>query len=166
MRSIIIKLLYFFGAILVVVLVFFLVTYLIRRGEAFLPPQASGDFPVSPLSGALPGQPEFIGISGYYFSAPLAIKIKGSIFGPAFFAVLCRAGEKYGIIQVGSVRKGNQVGFLSGDNYKCWLANCQDNIDDIFVSFFSFSSQAYEAGAFEKMETNLKEHMTSPCLGN
>ncbi len=166
MRSIIIKLFYLLIVIFSAVLVFFLVTYLIKRGEAFLPPQASGDFPVSPLSGALPPQPEFIGIGGYYFSAPLAIKSKSSISGPAFFAILCSTGDKYDIIQAGSVTKGNKTGLLEGNDYKCWLANCRNNADNIFVSVFSFSAQAYEAGRFEKMGKNLEGHMASPCLGN
>lgn len=153
-------------AISIAVLVFFLVTYLIRRGETFLPPQSSGDFPVSPLSEALPSQPEFIGINGYYFSVPAAIKNRSSISGPAFFAVFCRVGEKYDIIQIGNVSKGNKAELLEGNNYKCWLTNCQNNIDNIFVSAYSFSFQAYEADNFEKMETKLKGYIVSPCSGN
>ena len=153
-------------AISIAVLIFFLVTYLIRRGETFLPPQSSGDFPVSPLSEALPSQPEFIGINGYYFSVPVAIKNRSSISGPAFFAVFCRVGEKYDIIQIGNVSKGNKAELLEGNNYKCWLTNCQNNIDNIFVSAYSFSFQAYEADNFEKMETKLKGYIVSPCSGN
>jgi len=153
-------------AISIAVLVFFLVTYLIRRGETFLPPQSSGDFPVSPLSEALPSQPEFIGINGYYFSVPAAIKNRSSISGPAFFAVFCRVGEKYDIIQIGNVSKGNKAELLEGNNYKCWLTNCQNNIDNIFVSAYFFSFQAYEADNFEKMETKLKGYIVSPCSGN
>ena len=153
-------------AISIAVLVFFLVTYLIRRGETFLPPQSSGDFPVSPLSEALPSQPEFIGINGYYFSVPVAIKNRSSISGPAFFAVFCRVGEKYDIIQIGNVSKGNKAELLEGNNYKCWLTNCQNNIDNIFVSAYFFSFQAYEADNFEKMETKLKGYIVSPCSGN
>jgi len=153
-------------AISIAVLVFFLVTYLIRRGETFLPPQSSGDFPVSPLSEALPSQPEFIGINGYYFSVPVAIKNRSSISGPAFFAVFCRVGEKYDIIQIGNVSKGNKAELLEGNNYKCWLTNCQNNADNIFVSAYSFSFQAYEADNFEKMETKLKGYIVSPCSGN
>jgi len=153
-------------AISIAVLVFFLVTYLIRRGETFLPPQSSGDFPVSPLSEAIPSQPEFIGINGYYFSVPAAIKNRSSISGPAFFAVFCRVGEKYDIIQIGNVSKGNKAELLEGNNYKCSLTNCQNNIDNIFVSAYFFSFQAYEADNFEKMETKLKGYIVSPCSGN
>jgi len=163
-RSVILKSFYWLIAICAGALVFFLVTYLIKRGEALLPPQASGDFPVSPISGDLPPQPKFFAVNGYYFSAPSAIK--NTIFGPAFFAVLCKTGERYDIIQVGSVNKGNQVQPMGSDSYKCWLSVCQNNADNIFISIFTFSSQAYQTGAFDKMGASLKDKMVSPCQGN
>ncbi len=165
-KNIIIKSFYLLIVVFAGVLVFFLVSYLIKRGEAFLPPQASGDFPVSPLSTALPPRPEFISINGYGFSAPIAIKIQNNISGPAFFAVLCSQGYKYDIMQIGSVNKAVKFDFSEGtDNYKCWLANCGNNANDIFVSSYSLSSQAYQTGIFEKMTSALKGKITSSCGG-
>jgi hypothetical protein len=166
MRNIAVKILYGLIVISVALLVFFLVTYLIKRGEAFLPPQASGDFPVSPLSTSLPARPEFISINGYDFSAPVVAKSQGNISGPAFFAVFCRQGARYDIMQIGSANKAVKVDFSAEtENYKCWLANCGNNADDIFVSFYAFSSPAYQAGIFEKMAVALKGKIASPCGG-
>jgi len=165
-RNFILKSFYWLIAVCASALVFFLVTYLIKKGEVFLPPQASGDFPAAPISGALPPQPEFFNVDGYYFSAPLVIKSMSVVPGPAFFAVLCKTGERYGIIQVGSANKGNQAQLAINDNYKYWLSACQDNVDNIFISVFSFSSQSYQAGNFDKMGAILKDKMVSPCLGN
>ena len=85
--------LYSLFILLLVVFVFFLVTYLLQRGKVLLPPEVPGEFPPSPALN-LPAGPEFIEIDGLYFNGPWQLKENNYIDKAALYAILCKV-EKY-----------------------------------------------------------------------
>lgn len=77
--------------ILLVMIVFYSISYLLKEGKVFQPtPEASGEFPAPLHIGIFPPAPEFIDIGKYYFTGPWPLKSNERIMNTAISAVLCK----------------------------------------------------------------------------
>jgi len=152
-RKIILKSLYAFLVLLLVALVFFLVTYLVKKGEALKPPPASKDFPAPPFS-IFPSGPEFVEIEGYYFSGPWSLRslkekniFEGSEMS-GLYAILCKRNGEYDTIYIGSM--GRQE-----PDYQCWMDNCENKIENLYLA----ALQTNREGLLEK----IIRRVSPPC---
>lgn len=131
-RRIVLNSLYSLFVILLIVLVFFTVSYLLKKGEVFKPKPASGEFPVSPV-GSFPPAPQFIEIGGYYFEGPWSLEMLSKqkvapspdVYG--LYAILCKKNGEYDIINIGETDK-EQV------QYDCWLENCNQKVENLYIA--------------------------------
>ena len=137
-RKILLIFLYGLLIILLIILTFFLVTYLLKKGEVFKPKPASGEFPTPPLSG-FPSAPQFIEIAGYYFEGPwslIELQEKKVIKNPELYelyAILCKK-EKYDKIDYDIIYIGE-----TGEEQvqeKCLLENCNQKAENLYIALF------------------------------
>ena len=142
--------------ILLIVLTFFLVTWLLQKGEVLRPPLPSGEFPPEPLI-TFPQPPEFIEIGDYYFSGPWALETlkDTSIFGNrdffALLAILCKRNEEYDIIYI--------VGTEQKDvDYECWVENCNQEVQNLYIAVFLASSNPV------RIKDNLNRRLNPACF--
>ena len=126
--------LYIIFVISLIILTFFLVTWLLKEGEVLLPPSATGEFPPEPLT-TFPQPPEFIELGDYYFSGPwplesleeINVSVNRDLF--ALYTILCKRNEEYDIIYVGGTKEEDV-------DYECWAENCNQEIQNLYVAFF------------------------------
>lgn len=148
--------LYIIFVISLIVLTFFLVTWLLQEGEVLRPPLPSEEFPPQPLI-TFPQPPEFIEIGDYYFSGPWSLEsleeIDASVSRDLFvlYAVLCIKNEEYDIIYFGG-REQKDV------NYECWMENCNQEIQNLYFAVFLSSSDP------EKIKDNLNRRLNPVCF--
>lgn len=148
--------LYIIFVISLIVLTFFLVTWLLQEGEVLRPPLPSEEFPPQPLT-TFPQPPEFIEIGDYYFSGPWSLEsleeIDVSVSRDLFvlYAVLCKKNEEYDIIYFGG-REQKDV------NYECWMENCNQEIQNLYFAVFLSSSDP------EKIKDNLNRRLNPVCF--
>lgn len=130
-----------FSLILLVVFTVFLVSFLLRKGEVFKPPQSSEEFPPSPAAN-FPPAPQFINIAGLYFSGPLSadsLKEQSSIYSSGLYGlytVLCKKNGEYDIIYLGETGREEP-------EQKCLLENCQQNSKNLYFAFLWTPKESY-----------------------
>ena len=133
-RRILLISLYCLFMILLVILAFFAVSYLLKKGEVFKPSPASGEFPASPI-GDFPPAPQFIEISGYYFEGPWSLEILkeenialiSDLYG--LYAILCKKDGEYDIIDIG--KTGEEQ---TETQYSCWLEKCNQKVENFYIA--------------------------------
>ena len=157
-KRVILKSLYYLMALLLAALVFFAVSYLVKKGEALKPPPASEDFPLGPFSLA-PPPPDFINVAGYYFSGPWLIEkavSEKNIFRESelagLYLILCKKNEEYDIIYIGVI--GNEI-----LDYQCWLENCQNSEENIYLA-------ALKTDRGQEIMGEIKKQIDFPCGQN
>ena len=161
-ERIILRSLYILFILLLVALVFFLGTYLLKKGDVLKPPPASEDFPSAPVS-ITPLPPEFIKVGGYYFSGPWSLKEleKKKVFEniniSGLYTILCQKNGDYGIIYTGRIG-GEQT------NYQCWLENCGNKIENIYMAILEMSAKKFDRTAMENLAREIKNKVKPPCL--
>lgn len=138
MAKILSVLFYISFVIFILVITFFLVTWLLQRGEVLLPPPSSEEFPPEPLA-TFPQPPEFIEIGDYYFSGPWVLETLEAISAPStpnlsiLLAILCKRNEEYDIMYIGGTRQKDV-------DYECWAENCSQETESFyFATFLTFS---------------------------
>ncbi len=152
--------LYGFLTILIVALVFFLVSYLLRKGETLQPQEVSEEFPSS-LAVDFPPPPQFINVGEYYFTGPWLLKKSQFIKEAALYTILCKKNEEYDIIYIGQTEGREQL--LRHEQYKCWVENCGRNSKDIYLGIFWTPSERYNAEQKKEIKESLKKQISPPC---
>lgn len=161
-QRIILKSLYSLLILLLVALVFFLGTYLLKKGEVLKPPPASQDFPSGPVSIA-PPPPVFIEVGGSYFSGPWSLqeleekKVFEDTKISGLYTILCKKNGDYGIIHIGKI-EGEQT------NYQCWLENCGNKIENLYMAVLSMSAEKFDRAAIENLAGEIKNKVHPSCL--
>ena len=162
-RRILLNSLYGFFVVLLVILVFFSVTYLLGKGEKLKPSSLPGEFPPSPAAN-YPPSPQFVKIGKYYFNGPGILANNNIIATPLLYTVLCKKDNEYDIIYIGSV--GNidtTTDLFKHEQYDCWLKNCDQDDKNLYVAFFPFSLEEFRAEEEEKIQQNLEEQTSPHC---
>jgi hypothetical protein len=138
-KRILIKSIYWFVAVLLSGIVFFVLSWLLNQ-EASGPIQIGGEFPVSPISTNFPPFPQVMRIADVDFNGPFLLDdiIYDQIEDRVVFLTFCKKGEDYDIIYMGDMDEGRAYGqktLLEHKEYSCWLDNCQD-YKDIYIAIF------------------------------
>lgn len=129
------KALTYFIILLALFVVFIIVSYFVKQGAIFKPsePENAG-FPSSPM-GRFPPVPQFAMVGNYSFSGPWLLTEKDTISAATtVYAIFCKKDQGYDIIDLGVAYQRKPIS--SSQNYKCWLENCQNNANNIYVGFF------------------------------
>ncbi|PIR72506.1 MAG: hypothetical protein COU42_01030 [Candidatus Nealsonbacteria bacterium CG10_big_fil_rev_8_21_14_0_10_36_24] len=161
-QKIILNSLYALFILLLVALVFFLGTYLLKKGEVLKPPLASQDFPSAPVSIA-PVPPVFVEIGGSYFSGPWSLQEleKKNIFEntkiSGLYTIMCKKNGDYGIIYIGRIG-GEQI------NYQCWLENCENKIENLYMALLPISSEKFGRTEIEDLAQKIRNRVNPLCL--
>lgn len=121
-----------FLGLLLVIAVFYGVSALLKKGEVFNAPEAGNEIPGSPAYG-FPPPPNYVKVGNYYFNGPLLLKNYNAISAPIIYAILCRKNNSYDIMDINIADK---VQLLTLPDYKCWLDNCNNNLNDIYIAAF------------------------------
>lgn len=159
-RKILLGFLYSLFVILLIVLTFFSVTWLLKKGETLKPSEVSGEFPVSVVSTNFPPGPRFIEIAELYFNGPFLLKDNDIIDRSAIFSILCKKDDEYDIIYIGDIEQGIQVS--AHIEYQCWLDNCAD-YNNLYAAIFWTPLQKYSYGARQTVKQVLEEMTNPPC---
>jgi len=168
-RAIVLKALYSLFALLLIVFVFFSVTYLLKKGEVLLPTAAPGDFPPSPDVN-FPPPPQFIKVGEYSFTGPWLFDENNVINKPAIYTILCKKnenydpsslvkGEGYDIIHIGDT--GSKEQLLKNKEYSCWVNNCK--LKDIYLAVLFTPTDKYPSERSQKIREELKSQINPPC---
>lgn len=152
--------LYSFLTVLIIALVFFSVSYFLRRGEILRPSPAPGEFPPS-LAVNFPPPPQFINVDGYYFNGPWLLKKNEFIEKFALYLVLCKKNEEYDIIYIGQTEGREQL--LEEEQYKCWIENCEQSSKNLYLGVFPTPSERYGPGEREEIKEGLRTQINPPC---
>jgi len=121
--------------IIVVLIIFYGVGFLVKRGYLFPPAETPGDFPPSPVGMPPPG-PSFVMIGRFAFAGPVSLRNVEILEADSVFTVLCESDGSYGILYVGA---GSEARILKGNltkhkQYACWLNECQQEKKRLFVA--------------------------------
>lgn len=159
-RVILLKALYSLIALLLIVLVFFSVTLLLQKGEVLLPPSTPGDFPPSPDAN-FPPAPQFIEVGGYYFAGPGGLEDNDFIKKSSVYVILCKKNSEYDIIYIGET--SGKITVSKNNQYRCWLNNCNQKLEDIYLAVFQTPLDKYSPDEREKIRAGLESQINPPC---
>ncbi len=151
----------FLFIIVLILVVFYLISFLLKRGEVFIPSGDSGEFPVASHLGVFPNEPEFIKIGNYYFTGPWLFKDSQNIRKSAIYAVLCKKGEEYDILYINetSIEK-----LMKHRQYTCWLENCEKNVKNLYVAIFWTPLENYDTIKRKAILNELNNQINPPCF--
>ena len=168
--------LYGFFIVLLIVLVSWLVTFLLKRGERLKLSSFAGGFPPSPAAVDYPPPPQFIKIGQLYFNGPRALKGNNLIATPVLYSVLCKkdnghgpsslakSGE-YDIIYIGyieNVKKTDKaIDLLKNKQYNCWLEHCGKKVENLYIAFQALAKG--REGEGEKIRQILENRINPLC---
>lgn len=150
--------------ILLIVFVFYVITYFLGEVDIFQPsPGVSAEFPYPSHISLAPSGPEFIKIGRYYFAGPWLLKDNEFIEKSAIAAVLCKKGEDYDIIYLDE-EYGIQLS--KHEQYGCWLENCDNNLNNLYLALIWTYSNLYTPERKDKIITSFKNQFNNlPCSG-
>lgn len=131
-KDVIAKALTYFLILLTLFLVFSVVSYLVRKGQAFVPEEQESEFPMSPM-GRFPAVPDFVMVGDYSFSGPWPLPEADSTDASYVYGIFCKREEGYDIIDLGISYKRKTIS--SSANYQCWEENCKGS-ENIYVGFY------------------------------
>lgn len=152
--------LYSLLALLLIAFVFFLVSYLLQRGEVLRPPEAPGEFPLSPAYGFPPG-PQFIEIDGHYFEGPWQLRKNNIIEEPAVYAILCKIAEEYDIIYIGQTGKAERL--PEHKEYGCWIEGCDFEDENLYLAIFRTPPDKYGSTQRRELKEELENQIIPFC---
>ncbi|MFH1656821.1 MAG: hypothetical protein ABH956_03620 [Candidatus Nealsonbacteria bacterium] len=148
--------------ILLVLIVFYFITFLLRKGEVFQDiPDGAGEFPPYVHLESFPSSPESIDIGNYHFAGPWKFDNNQSIKETAITSILCKKNEEYDILYIGDITGDN---FIRNKNYGCWLENCDNSIKNLYVAVLYTHYDVYEAGEKELIQLELNEQIQPVCV--
>lgn len=155
-KKLLLNSLYGLCIVLIIVSVFFLITYLLKKGEGLTP----SEFPPSPAAN-FPPPPQFIEIGKYYFTGPLPLKENDLIGKPAIYTILCKKNQEYDKIYIGET--GGRIQLLEHGQYNCWMENCGKKLGNLYVAVFR-PSEKYSSTERKRIREELEEQINPPCL--
>ncbi len=158
-REILLTAFYGFFVILLIVLVFYLVSYFLKKGEALQPKETAGEFPASPAID-FPPPPEFIKIDKYYFNGPWLLKKYNTINNLSIYAILCKKNDKYDIIFIEEAEKDK---LLSNEKYSCWVEKCDKNSNNLYTAVFQGSKEKYNLMEMKRIKGELIKEINPSC---
>ncbi len=161
-RRILLNSLYALFITLLIALVFFSVTYLLKRGEVLRPQEIPGEFPSSPAAN-FPLPPQFIKIEKYYFTGPWLLKEYDFIEKPAVFAIFCKRNEEYDIIYIGETTGGKEQLLAGHGEYGCWMEKCNQELKNLYLAIFEAPLEKYGSDERKKIEEYLKNQVNPLC---
>jgi len=161
-RRILLNSLYALFMTLLIALVFFSVTYLLKRGEVFLPQEIPGEFPSSPAAN-FPPSPEFIKIEKYYFIGPRLLKEYKFIENPAVFAIFCKRNEEYDIIYIGETTGERKQLLTEHEEYRCWMEKCNQELKNLYLAIFEAPSEIYSFSDRKEIKEELINQLNPSC---
>ena len=147
--------------ILLVIAVFYLITFVLQKGKVFQPEQVSAEFPPAFHIGALPSAPEFIKISDYYFVGPWPLKGSERIRDLAIMAALCKRGENYDVLYIGAESSGK---LMNHAQYGCWAENCEGGAKNLHFAVFWTPYERYDPVEKGGIMANLIEKIDPVCF--
>lgn len=159
-RKFLLNSLYGLFTLLLIILVFFLVTYLLQRGDVLRPLPIPGEFPPSPAA-SFPPPPQFIEIGRYSFSGTWSLKENNFIGKPAIYSILCKKNGEYDIMDI--ERTEGRVQLLEQEQYGCWLENCEQKLKNLYLAIFLTPPDKYDPARKEKIKEELKKQINPPC---
>lgn len=151
--------LYGFFVILLIVFIFFIVSYFLKKGEALQPREITGEFPVSPAVN-FPSPPQFIKIDKYYFNGPWLLKKINTINKLSIYAILCKKNDNYDIISIEEAEKDN---LLKNKKYNCWIEQCDRNLNNLYTAVFRGNKEIYNLLEIKKIGGELRKEINPPC---
>jgi len=153
-----------FIVILLVVLVFYIATYFLKGGEAFIPtPEEAGEFPYpSHIGSIFPPGPDFIKLGIFYFSGPKLLKDNKVVEENSIYAVLCPNNKEYDIIYVDSIM-GN-TNLADNSQYDCWIEKCNQGINNLYLALLVTPQDIYDANRKERVKTSLEDKFKPVCF--
>jgi len=113
-----------FGSIILIVLVFFSVTWFLDQNlesQIAVDPEAH---PYSPIDPNIPPRPQVFNISGVWFNGPYHFNVAYSLNRAMIYSIVCRNEESYDIIDIEITRQGENL--TAHKDYQCWLDSCPD----------------------------------------
>jgi len=145
--------------IAVMVGVFNIVTIFLQRGAVFTPAEAGKEIPPSPAAN-FPPAPAAIKVGDRYFRGPMIFGKNNAISQPSVYAILCKAGEDYDIIFIGTATREN---LSRNKNYSCWLENCDNSAKNLYIAFFSAPAEKYSVQQRSDLVKNLETQTMPFC---
>lgn len=149
-----------FLILLMVVAVFYGVTYLLRRGDVFKPGMSTGEMPSSPAVNFPPSK-EVIEVGGYYFDGPRFWGEKSAIDYPALYAVVCKTSGQNKVLAVDETNGQSEL--YSREDYQCWAANCDTIKKGLYLAIIWAPNQDYGARARKEIKQEIIKKTNPPC---
>ena len=128
----------FYGLLFVVliVFVFLLASYFLKKGEIFKPPFSLEKTPPLLVDLNYPSPPRFIKIREFYFNGPRKLKRNNFIINPTVYVILCKKENKYNVVYVGDIQNSEvATNLLKNKQYDCWLNHCEKNLKIFILPF-------------------------------
>ena len=149
-----------FLILLMVVAVFYGVTYFLKKGEVFRPEMSTGEMPASPAINFPPSK-EVIKIGGYYFDGPWPWEEASNIQSPALYAVMCGESNQKYVLAIGQTDGYSNL-YSPGD-YQCWTAICPSM--ELYLAVFWAPNQDYGVQQRRAIKQEIINNVNPPCLG-
>ena len=159
----------FFLAIVAVFAAFSVITFFLKRGEAFNEMEPAGpEFPPASFMANMPPAPYYITIAGYHFWGPYLLTKNNKIETYAALAVLCKnetgkiasdAGS-FDLVYLDEVGRSN---FLSNPDYNCWQEKCQKPDENLYAAIFWLPTDKYDAVSKQGILEAIKNEFPTVC---
>ncbi len=159
-RRILLNSLYALFITLLIAFAFFLVSYLLQRGEVLKPPEVPGEFPPS-LAANFPPAPQFIKIDEYYFNGPWSLKENDVIDKAGVYTILCKKNGEYDIIYIGENEEASRL--LRHGQYRCWMENCNQELKNLYLAAFWMPMEKYGYAARREFKEELEKQIKPVC---
>ncbi len=160
-RRILLNSLYALFITLLIALVFFSVTYLLKRGEVLRPQEIPGEFPSS-LAANFPPSPQFIKIGEYYFMGPWLLEEYDLTEKPAVYAIFCKRNEEYDIIYIEEMGDRKEQ-FLGQEEYRCLMENCSQGLKNFYIAIFETPLEVYSSTDQKEIRKELVNQLNPSC---
>ena len=148
--------------ILLVMAVFYLISYFLREGKALQPSsESSGEFPPPLHMDNFPPAPEFLTIGKYHFTGPWPLSGDQRIREVAITAVLCKKNGEYDKIYIGSA-SGDKL--MKHPQYSCWLENCNQSNQNLYLAILWTPYERYDPIRKQAIEDELNDQIKPPCF--
>lgn len=160
-RRVLLNSLYALFTVLLIVLVFFTVTYLLKKGEVLLPQQSLGEFPSSPAAN-FPPPPQFIKIGEYYFMGLWLLEEYDLIGKSALYAIFCKRNEEYDIMYIGDI-EGRKKQIFGIEEYECLMEGCSQGSENFYIAILEIPPEAYNSADRKAIRKELINQLNPSC---
>lgn len=144
---------------LIVIFIFYSLSYFLKKSGVPQPEEASGEFPISPAIN-FPPPPQFINIGNYYFNGPWLLENYNQIEKSAIYLILCKKNENYDIIFIENTTRSQ---ILRHAQYNCWKEKCGKKISNLYIAVFWTTSKKYNSEEIRRIKDELENQINPPC---